>query len=123
MARITIEDCLQNVANRFQLVLVAAKRARQLALGSAEATVSWENDKPSVVALREIASGKLFFTSEGEVRAANDQEEEQATAETTQASVVDSTISTGDVLSDAPAHTSTQEQSLSNDQNDSSDTH
>lgn len=123
MARITIEDCLQNVANRFQLVLVAAKRARQLALGSAEATVSWENDKPSVVALREIASGKLFFTSEGEVRAANDQEEEQVTAETTQASVVDSTISTGDVLSDAPAPTSTQEQSLSNDQNDSSDTH
>jgi len=122
MARITIEDCLQNVTNRFQLVLIAAKRARQLALGSAEATVSWENDKPSVVALREVASGKLFFTSEGEVRAANDQEDDQVMAETMQESVADSTP-TGDVISDAPATTPTHEQSLGTDQTDSSDTH
>jgi DNA-directed RNA polymerase subunit omega len=61
MARITIEDCLGKVGieNRFQLVLVAAKRARQLALGSAEPTVPWENDKCTVVALREIA-GETF---------------------------------------------------------------
>lgn len=58
MARITVEDCLQNVDNLFQLVLVAAKRARRLANG-AEATVEWENDKPTVVALREIAAGNI----------------------------------------------------------------
>ncbi|MGA7802494.1 MAG: DNA-directed RNA polymerase subunit omega [Gammaproteobacteria bacterium] len=54
MARVTVEDCLSNMENRFQLVLVATKRARQLANG-AEAMVPWENDKPTVVALREIA--------------------------------------------------------------------
>lgn len=59
MARITIEDCLGNVENRFQLVLKASKRARQLAMGASEAVVPWENDKPTVVALREIASGYL----------------------------------------------------------------
>lgn len=58
MARITVEDCLQNIDNLFQLVLVAAKRARRLANG-AEATVDWENDKPTVVALREIAAGNI----------------------------------------------------------------
>jgi DNA-directed RNA polymerase subunit omega len=56
MARITVEDCLDNVANRFELVLVAAKRARQLANG-ASTTLDWENDKPTVLALREIADG------------------------------------------------------------------
>ncbi|MAY42014.1 MULTISPECIES: DNA-directed RNA polymerase subunit omega [unclassified Neptuniibacter] len=57
MARVTVEDCLENVDNRFQLVMVAAKRARQLATGGKEAKVEWENDKPTVVALREIAEG------------------------------------------------------------------
>ncbi|MDD3518932.1 MAG: DNA-directed RNA polymerase subunit omega [Chromatiales bacterium] len=56
MARITVEDCLDNVDNRFHLVLVAAKRARQLAMGM-QPRVEWENDKPTVVALREIAEG------------------------------------------------------------------
>ena len=56
MARITVEDCLQNVDNRFQLVMVSTKRARQLANG-AEPFVPWENDKPTVAALREIAEG------------------------------------------------------------------
>ncbi len=56
MARVTVEDCLENVDNRFQLVLVASKRARQLALGQ-EAKLPWENDKPTVMALREIANG------------------------------------------------------------------
>ncbi|MCA1805933.1 MAG: DNA-directed RNA polymerase subunit omega [Xanthomonadaceae bacterium] len=58
MARITVEDCLENVDNRFQLVLVSTKRARQLANG-AEPFVPWENDKPTVVALREIAEGQV----------------------------------------------------------------
>jgi len=56
MARITVEDCTTNIPNKFQLVLVAAKRARQLANG-AHPMVEWENDKPTVVALREIAEG------------------------------------------------------------------
>lgn len=56
MARVTVEDCLDNVDNRFQLVLVAAKRARQLAHGR-ESSLEWENDKPTVLALREIAAG------------------------------------------------------------------
>jgi len=58
MARITVEDCLQNEPNLFNLVLLAAKRARRLANG-AEATVEWEHDKPTVVALREIAAGTV----------------------------------------------------------------
>jgi DNA-directed RNA polymerase subunit omega len=58
MARITVEDCLQNVPNLFNLVLVAAKRARRIANG-AEATVDRENDKPTVIALREIAAGHV----------------------------------------------------------------
>lgn len=60
MARVTIQDCLEKVDNRFHLVLLAAKRARQLALGGSEATVAWENDKATVVALREIAAGNLL---------------------------------------------------------------
>ena len=58
MARITVEDCLDNVANRFELVLVASKRARQLANGAAT-SLAWENDKPTVLALREIAEGLI----------------------------------------------------------------
>jgi len=58
MARVTVEDCLENIDNRFNLVLVAAKRARQLANGK-DATLDWENDKPTVVALREIAEGNI----------------------------------------------------------------
>ncbi|MGC8519186.1 MAG: DNA-directed RNA polymerase subunit omega [Steroidobacteraceae bacterium] len=58
MARITVEDCLQNVDNLFQLVILAAQRARRLANG-AEPTVPVENDKPTVVALREIAAGNV----------------------------------------------------------------
>ncbi len=57
MARITVEDCLENVDNRFELVLVASKRARQLLAGTREPMVAWENDKPTVVALREIEEG------------------------------------------------------------------
>ncbi len=56
MARITVEDCLDNVDNRFELVLTATKRARQIANGS-EPLVEEENDKPTVIALREIADG------------------------------------------------------------------
>lgn len=56
MARITVEDCLENVDNRFELVLVASKRARQIEQG-AQPRLAEENDKPTVIALREIAEG------------------------------------------------------------------
>ncbi len=56
MARVTVEDCLEHVENRFKLVLLASKRARQLSMGT-EPLVEWENDKPTVVALREIEEG------------------------------------------------------------------
>jgi DNA-directed RNA polymerase subunit omega len=58
MARITVEDCLQNIDNIFEMVLVAAKRARRIAHG-ADPMVELENDKPTVVALREIAAGHV----------------------------------------------------------------
>ena len=61
MARVTVEDCLKNVKNRFELVLIAAKRARQLMRGTSEPKVIWDNDKPTVVALREIAAGYTHF--------------------------------------------------------------
>lgn len=57
MARITVEDCLDNVDNRFELVLVASKRARQLAIEGKTPMVPPENDKPTVLALREISEG------------------------------------------------------------------
>ena len=56
MARLTVEDCLDKIGNRYDLVLLASRRARQLALGS-DPLVSEEGDKPTVVALREIAAG------------------------------------------------------------------
>jgi DNA-directed RNA polymerase subunit omega len=58
MARITVEDCLDNIDNIFEMVLVAAKRARRVAHG-AEPMVELENDKPTVIALREIAEGHV----------------------------------------------------------------
>lgn len=59
MARVTVEDCLEHVENRFELVMVAAKRARDIAIRGEQPLVDWENDKPTVVALREIAEGLI----------------------------------------------------------------
>lgn len=61
MARLTVEDCLNHVDNRFNLVLLASKRARQIANGAVP-LVPNENDKPTVLALREIAEGKITQT-------------------------------------------------------------
>ena len=72
MARVTVEDCLENVANRFELVMVASKRARQLATGGKDPLVDEESDKPTVVALREIADGLVtadILTREDEMEA------------------------------------------------------
>ena len=62
MARITVEDCLENITNRFDLILVASKRARQLSIDGAIPKVPEENDKSTVIALREIA-GKFVDQS------------------------------------------------------------
>ena len=59
MARITVEDCLEKVESRFDLVLKAADRARDLISTSAEPLIETENDKPTIIALREIAEGVL----------------------------------------------------------------
>jgi len=58
MARVTIEDCLEHVENKFELATIASKRARQLARG-AHSQLPWEDDKPTVMALREIAAGLI----------------------------------------------------------------
>ncbi len=62
MARVTVEDCLKQINNRFALVILGAERARQLAKG-AQSLIDCEN-KPAVTALREIAAGKVRFTEE-----------------------------------------------------------
>ena len=57
MARVTVEDCLEKVENRFALVLIAAERAHNIEMGAVDALVPLDNDKPTVIALREIAAG------------------------------------------------------------------
>ena len=59
MARITVEDCLENVDNRFELVMVSSKRSRQIQTGGKDPLVPLDNDKPTVLALREIAEGLI----------------------------------------------------------------
>ena len=59
MARITVEGCLEKVPSRFELILLAAGRARQLSTTSREPMVEWDNDKPTIVALREIEEGLI----------------------------------------------------------------
>lgn len=80
MARVTVEDCLDHVDNRFELVLLASKRARQLVSGK-EATLEWENDKPTVMALREISEGKITVKILEEMAAAEKAAREAAEAE------------------------------------------
>ena len=86
MARVTIEDCLDNVDNRFDLVLLASKRARQLAAGK-EPLVDWENDKPTVVALREISEGLITNKILDEVAAQEHAQESIVTEEEVQESL------------------------------------
>lgn len=77
MARITVEDCLKVVENRFELVLMASKRARQLSKG-AEPTIASEHDKPTVLALREIAENRIDMAMVDEI---DRQERERAERE------------------------------------------
>ena len=72
MARVTDQECMENVANRFELVMEASKRARQLATGGKDPLVEEESDKPTVIALREIAEGLVtpdILTREDELEA------------------------------------------------------
>jgi DNA-directed RNA polymerase subunit omega len=79
MARVTVEDCLPAVKNRFDLVLVASRRARKLALG-ATPLLEAENDKPTVIALREIAAGLINADILDEMEAKEKQAEEYEAA-------------------------------------------
>lgn len=82
MARVTVEDCLEHMDNRFELVLAATKRSRQIARG-AQPFVDWENDKPTVVALREIA--EEYVTSDVLHQEAAAEVVEEAAAEAAEA--------------------------------------
>lgn len=85
MARVTVEDCLENVDNRFELVMVASKRARQIATGGKEPFVDEESDKPTVIALREIADGFVtadILVREDEIEAGEELAEAMEASET-----------------------------------------
>lgn len=87
MARVTVEDCLQHVDNRFELVLIASKRARQIAKEGIDPLVPWDDDKPAVVALREIADDLLPKQAVQQVLSIA-QEEQQEAVESNQVAVV-----------------------------------
>jgi len=80
MARVTVEDCLDHVDNRFELVLLASKRARQLVSGK-EPTLEWENDKATVLALREISKGNITVKILDDMAAEEKRAREAAAAE------------------------------------------
>ncbi len=94
MARITVEDCLEVVDNRFELVLMATKRARQVAKG-AQPLVDTSNDKPTVVALREIAERKVDQTLIAEIDRQERERAEREALEWAAAEVVDDDLSKG----------------------------
>ena len=98
MARITVEDCLQVVDNRFELVMMAAKRARQLANGvESRVDNSEANDKPTVLALREIAARKIDTDYVDAVEKAERERKEREALEWAAAEVVaDDDLSKGD---------------------------
>ena len=100
MARVTVEDCLENVSNRFELVMVASKRARQIATGGKDPLVQEESDKPTVIALREIADGLItqeILTREDELEAEEELAEVMDSAENTLIEPL-----AGDPISDQP---------------------
>ncbi len=104
MARVTVEDCLQHVDNRFHLVLVATKRARKLATTGVDPLVPPNNDKPAVIALREIAAG---FVKDGEICDPNaapvPAEPEQPTVATTATAAPAPTFATGGITLESVA--------------------
>lgn len=97
MARITVEDCLEVVENRFELVLMATKRARQLSKG-AQSLVEAENDKPTVTALREIASNKITQELLAQIDRQERERAEREALEWAAQEVADDDLSKGDDL-------------------------
>lgn len=91
MARITVEDCLENVENRFELVMVSSKRARQLQTGGKDALVPEDDDKPTVIALREIAEGLINASILIDTAAEDEADESLATLEAEEAKAAAST--------------------------------
>ena len=79
MARVTVEDCLENVDNRFELVMLATRRARQMREFGAEPMVPEANDNPTVIALREIAEGLVSHEILDEQEARTQDDELQVT--------------------------------------------
>ncbi|OEF30079.1 DNA-directed RNA polymerase subunit omega [Vibrio rumoiensis] len=77
MARVTVQDAVEKVGNRFDLVLIAARRARQMQTGNKDALVPEENDKPTVIALREIEEG-LITKEVLDARERQEQQEQDA---------------------------------------------
>lgn len=77
MARVTVQDAVEKVGNRFDLVLVAARRARQMQVGGKDPLIPEENDKPTVIALREIEEG-LVTNQILDVRDRQEQQEQEA---------------------------------------------
>ena len=114
MARVTVEDCVKNVKNRFELVIVAAKRARQLMRGK-EPKVEWDNDKPTVVALREIAAGYTTanninqLESHQEISAMNDDGESGQASSSSSASTDSAALSSA-ISSDSPTSSSSSKE-------------
>lgn len=105
MARVTVEDCLDNVENRFELVMVASKRARQIATGGKDALVQEESDKPTVIALREIAEGLIthdILSREEELEAEEELAEVMDAGEALAAATQDSGLGAPVVTPDEP---------------------
>ncbi len=78
MARVTVEDAVDKIGNRFDLILVAARRARQIAVGGKDPMVDEENDKPTVIALREIEKGLVNSASLDEIERQEQQHQDAA---------------------------------------------
>ena len=76
MARVTVEDCLEKIDNRFDLVMIASRRARQLQTGGKDPLVPAQNDKPTVLALREVAAGVIGYSILNEVEMRKSQDDE-----------------------------------------------
>ncbi|SFD03239.1 DNA-directed RNA polymerase subunit omega [Pseudoalteromonas denitrificans] len=78
MARVTVEDAVDKIGNRFDLILVAARRARQIATGGKDPMVEPENDKPTVIALREIEAGLVSNATLDNIERTEEQNHEAA---------------------------------------------
>ncbi|MBT7543225.1 MAG: DNA-directed RNA polymerase subunit omega [Gammaproteobacteria bacterium] len=126
MARITVEDCLERVDNRFHLVRVASKRARQLMNGK-EPTIEWDNDKATVVALREIAAGNIteemldekpVITEEKDIFTQNEINEETGILSDTENSVVNDSVMPEEEIVIKASEVSEDDQAITNEVED-----